>query len=371
MAGTQPHAGQLVASAPVGPAMIVEIASRAVRTALQRMTPNAIAAIKHVADNLARGTVQRAWKIVGPYGSGKSALGVVLAQLMSGPKRHEPAAQALAATAPQVAGLLASSNRLPLAVVGTRVSFGAALATAIATASKGWKKGSSLSNLFGQIDLDRQMYAKQPLDLAIGQLLDDFTNAARASGYHGVALFIDEVGKFIEYAALYPEHGDLIALQQVAEKANKANDDGLVVLAMLHQHFASYAAGVGRSLSDEWHKVAARFEEIPFDEPVERYVHFASHAMRGKPALASLPEKAQKGKELDITAYPFEEKWGGNEGKFVAVVRNSNCSSPYCRVADGQEFRTELPARVVFRLESAATMEDSEACADNGILPTT
>lgn len=253
------------------------------------VTPNAIAAIKHVADNLARETAQRAWKIVGPYGSGKSALGVMLAQLMAGPKRHAPAAQALAATAPQVAGLLATSNRLPLAVVGSRVSFGVALATAIATASKGWKKGSRLSNLIGQIDLDRQTYAKQPLNLAIGQILDDFTNAARASGYLGVALFIDEVGKFIEYAALYPEHGDLIALQQIAEKANTPHDDGLIVLAMLHQHFASYAAGVGRSLSDEWHKVAARFEEIPFDEPVERYVHFASHAMRGKPALASLP----------------------------------------------------------------------------------
>lgn len=108
-------------------------------------------------------------------------------------------------------------------------------------------------------------------------------------------------------------------------------------------------------------KMKSSFEKVLADD--------ARDVLRG--FQQRVPEKAQKGKELDITAYPFEEKWAGNEGKFVAVVRNSNCSSPYCRVADGQEFRTELQARVVFRLESAAAMEDSEACADNGILATT
>ncbi|PJO20172.1 hypothetical protein Y5A_026310 [Burkholderia glumae AU6208] len=75
-------------------------------------------------------------------------------------------------------------------------------------------------------------------------------------------LLIDEVGKFVEHAALYPDQGDLIALQQIAEHSSRAHDDKLMVVAMLHQHFASYAAGVGRALSDEWHKVASRFEEI-------------------------------------------------------------------------------------------------------------
>ncbi|WP_164673260.1 hypothetical protein, partial [Pseudomonas viridiflava] len=98
----------------------------------------------------------------------------------------------------------------------------------------------------------------------------------------------DEVGKSIEHAALYPEHGDLIALQQIAEYACTNGDDKLIVVAMLHQHFASYAAGVGRALNDEWHKVAARFEEVPFDEPVERYAHFTSNALGAMTAGSSL-----------------------------------------------------------------------------------
>jgi hypothetical protein len=54
---------------------------------------------------------------------------------------------------------------------------------------------------------------------------------------------------------------------------------------MLHQHFASYAAGVGRSLNDEWHKVASRFDEVAFDEPIERYAHFAAHAIKAKASV--------------------------------------------------------------------------------------
>lgn len=252
------------------------------------VTPNAIGALKQVGENIAKGSAQRAWKIVGPYGSGKSALGVMLAQLMSGPTQHEAAAKALSCVAPKVACLFQESKRLPLAVVGARVSFGLALATAIADLIESWTKSKAALQLSNQLDLGHQTYSNKPLNSATGQLLDDFANAARSMGHQGVVLLIDEVGKFIEHAALHPEHGDLIALQQVAERACKAGDDRIIVVAMLHQHFASYAAGVGRALNDEWHKVAARFEEVPFDEPIERYAHFAKHAIQIKPGLASL-----------------------------------------------------------------------------------
>lgn len=262
------------------------------------ITPNALGALKQIGENLAKGSAQRAWKIVGPYGSGKSALGVMLAQLMSGAEKHSPAAKALTAAAPKIAGLFRASNRLPLAVVGSRVSFGIALATTIASHMEGWAKTKATSRLSSQLDLNRQTYANKPLNAATGQLLDDFAEAACSIGHQGIVLLIDEVGKFIEYAALYPEHGDLIALQQVAEKASKAGDDKLIVVAMLHQHFASYAAGVGRALNDEWHKVAARFEEVPFDEPIERYAHFAAHAIQIKPALRSLAGLASRARGL-------------------------------------------------------------------------
>ncbi len=249
-------------------------------------TPNAIASLKQIGEAIAAGNAQRAWKIVGPYGSGKSALGVMVAQLFSGQAEHPAAWQLLNRSAPRVAALFQDSHHFPLAVVGARVSIGLALAGAVRNALSGWGPNKAAAVLRKQLDEQAGTYKSRPLNAVAGELISDFASAAAVAGYDGVVLLVDEVGKFIEHAALHPEHGDLIALQQIAEQACRTDGPSLAVVAMLHQHFASYAAGVGRSLSDEWHKVASRFEEIPFDEPIERYAHFAAHAITGKARLA-------------------------------------------------------------------------------------
>lgn len=242
------------------------------------ITPNSLNALRQISEGLAAGQAQRAWKIVGPYGSGKSAFGILLAQLMTGKTRFPAAAKALSAASPKIAKSLVGSNRFPLAVVGSRVSFGVAFANAVNDILDSLGKSKPAQKIRKKLDTQAGTYSDRPFNAAVGEMAADLTEAAKALGHDGVVLLIDEVGKFVEHAALYPEHGDLIALQQIAECACKSDDDSIAVVAMLHQHFASYAAGVGRALGDEWHKVAARFEEIPFDEPVERYGHFAKQA---------------------------------------------------------------------------------------------
>ncbi|WP_257818666.1 hypothetical protein [Burkholderia glumae] len=249
------------------------------------LTPNALSALKQIGESLTHGYAQRAWKLVGPYGSGKSALGVLLAQVMAGKAAYPKAWQALNKAAPGVARHYHDCARYPIALVGARVSIGQALAMAVGQALEGWGKSKAAAGIRRHLDVERHTYKGMPLNARVGELLDDLAVAVQAQGFRGLVLLIDEVGKFVEHAALYPDEGDLIALQQIAEHASRAHDDKLMVVAMLHQHFASYAAGVGRALSDEWHKVASRFEEIPFDEPIERYAHFASHALGVKPRL--------------------------------------------------------------------------------------
>lgn len=242
------------------------------------VTPNSLSALRQISAGLLAGQAQRAWKIVGPYGSGKSAFGILLAQLMAGKASFPVAAKALNVVAPKIAKSFVDSNRFPIAVVGSRVSFGTAFASSINSVLNSLGKSKPAQKIRKKLDSQTGTYADRPFNAAIGEMTGDLAEAAKALGYDGVILLIDEVGKFVEHAALYPEHGDLIALQQIAEYACKSDDDSVAVVAMLHQHFASYAAGVGRALGDEWHKVAARFEEIPFDEPVERYAHFAKQA---------------------------------------------------------------------------------------------
>lgn len=247
-------------------------------------TPNAVQALKQIGTALAECQSQRAWKVVGPYGSGKSALGIVLAQLLAGRDAHPAAWEMLCEASASVADLFAGSKRFALAIVGARLSIGLALEAEVHRALDGWPKGKGVNALKRHLS-EPGLYKGRPINAVAGELMHDFASVARSQGFSGTLLLVDEVGKFVEHAAMHPEAGDLIALQQLAEEACRQGDDSLAMVALQHQHFASYAAGIGRALGDEWHKVASRFEEISFDEPIERYVHFAAHALGTKPAL--------------------------------------------------------------------------------------
>jgi hypothetical protein len=252
-------------------------------------TPNAVQALKQIGTALAESRSQRAWKLVGPYGSGKSALGIVLAQLLAGRDAHPAASEMLRGASVAVADLFTSSRRFALAIVGARLSIGLALEAEIHRALEGWHQSKGVSALKRHLS-EPGLYKGRPINAVAGELMRDFASVARAQGFSGTLLLIDEVGKFVEHAAMHPEAGDLIALQQLAEEACRQGDDSLAMVVLQHQHFASYAAGIGRALGEEWHKVASRFEEIPFDEPVERYVHFATHALGTKPVLHRDPK---------------------------------------------------------------------------------
>lgn len=282
-------------------------------TANYMLTPAAAAALKKIGQGLAGNARQRAWKIVGPYGSGKTALSILLAQVISGRKAFPAAHRLLSTAAPRLVSLFEGTSRYPLAVVGSRSSIGRSVAAAVAQALATWRSKSATA-MKRALDLDAATYRSQALNACTGTLMADFAEAAQAEGHTGVLLLIDEIGKFIEHAALRPDEGDLIALQQIAEGACSPDEGPLAIVVMLHQHFASYAAGVGRALGDEWHKIASRFDEIAFDEPVERYAHFAAHALRVKPAIRDNASVAASANELYATAKKLYVLHANSEG---------------------------------------------------------
>lgn len=70
-----------------------------------------------------------------------------------------------------------------------------------------------------------------------------------------------------------------------------------------------------------------------------------------------IPEKASPKAPLDVTAYPFADKWNG-QSKAVALVP-ARCASPYSDIADGQKVGGDKPALIVFRFETAIEDEFS------------
>lgn len=274
------------------------------KAALQNymVTPAVVAALEQLGRALAAKSPQRAWKVVGPYGSGKSALGVAAGQLIAGAQHFLQIAESLAAQSPQTRALFEGPARYPVALVGSRVSLGVAFARALNVAAGAWGRSRAASAFRRKLDLAAAKYDDVAVNAAVTAMIRDFAEAALENGFAGVVVLVDELGKFVEHAALYPAEGDLMALQQLAEAACGGSDDRISVITFLHQHMSGYADGIGKALSDDWEKVASRFEEVPFDEPVERYAHFAAHALKVSTHARKLEGLAGKATELFQTA---------------------------------------------------------------------
>lgn len=118
---------------------------------------------------------------------------------------------------------------------------------------------------------------------------------------------LDELGKFLEYAALHPERQDIYFLQVLAETAARSKESPILVVGLLHQGFHAYAEQLSNPAQKEWEKVAGRFEEIVFDQPLEQASMLVANALNVR--LAKLPPGAAKeltrdmGRSLDLGWY--------------------------------------------------------------------
>jgi len=86
----------------------------------------------------------------------------------------------------------------------------------------------------------------------------------------GIALVLDEAGKFLEFAALHPSKQDVYLLQALAEFASRSGSSPFFVITIFHQGISAYAEGLSKTQQNEWEKVAGRYEEIIWHFPVEQ-----------------------------------------------------------------------------------------------------
>lgn len=97
-----------------------------------------------------------------------------------------------------------------------------------------------------------------------------------------LVVYIDEFGKFLEYAAKHEPEKELYFLQQLAEFTNDENRNVLLVNT-LHQNFEAYAEGLpSGTLKAEWKKIRGRLQELTFNEPAEQLLYLAAKRLKGK-----------------------------------------------------------------------------------------
>ena len=192
-------------------------------------------------------TGQGAFTWTGPYGTGKSSLAVVLGALLSGKR---------------------SVRGDVLNIVGEKVS--SVLLEAFPPRTRGWRllpvagRRDRPAQVIGEAISDAGLLntGKDPSKWTDSQVLRSLHEIAasnpRASG--GLAVFIDELGKFLESAAR--DGTDIHFFQQLAEIASRSGGR-LLVVGILHQAFEEYAHRLSRDTRDEWMKIQGRFVDLP------------------------------------------------------------------------------------------------------------
>jgi hypothetical protein len=220
---------------------------------------------------------RRAWRVTGDYGSGKSSFALLLANALGGRENELP---------PQLRRVIdfkklgvAPSGFLPVLATCSRQPLATTILRALhISISKAYKRGAKSKPAEY---IHRLLNAKQePSDEQIVEaVLHVNAHIISDCKGHGLLLIVDELGKFLEYAALHPHRQDVFLLQRLAETASRSGSEPIFVVCLLHQGFNAYSDQLNQSAQREWEKVAGRFDEIIFNQPVEQVAHLITSAL--------------------------------------------------------------------------------------------
>lgn len=222
-------------------------------------------------------TSQGAFTWTGPYGSGKSSLAVVLGALLNGKGDLRGEAQTIVGT--KVSSLLLEAfpprrrGWCVLPVAGRRDRPAQVIGEAITDADL--LKADRVSSTWSEKEVLRA-------------LEDIAARHPRAGG--GLAVFIDELGKFLESAAR--DGTDIHLFQQLAEMASRSGGR-LLVVGILHQAFEEYAHRLSRDTRDEWAKIQGRFVDLPINTDRNEQIDLLARAIESDCRIESAQALAE------------------------------------------------------------------------------
>ena len=220
---------------------------------------------------------RRAWRVTGDYGSGKSSFALLVANVLAG-RDNSQLPQIVRAFDFKKLGV-ARPVYVPVLVTCSRKSLATSLLAALHGAVASVYQKGAKSKLAEEID--ELLNAKtEPNDEEVIETILDVNSQLITDGKgQGLLIIVDELGKFLEFAAVNPDRRDVFLLQGLAEAASRSGNEPLFVLCMLHQGFNAYADQLNQSAQREWEKVAGRFEEIVFNQPVEQVGQLIASAL--------------------------------------------------------------------------------------------
>lgn len=241
---------------------------------------------ERVVEGLRAESGHRAWRMTGDYGSGKSSFALLLAHTFAGrdgfPAKIKQAFdfRSHGVTQPRLVPVLSTCSRRPISM--------SILEALHHTLCRLYVRGSRqklISELEALVQANQEPSEEQIITIirrVNAQIIADEKG-------RGLLLILDELGKFLEFAAQNPHRQDIFLLQRLAETATRSADAPLFVICLLHQGFGAYSNVLDQSSQREWEKVAGRFEEIVFNQPTEQIVQLVASALNVR--VGSLPKE--------------------------------------------------------------------------------
>lgn len=235
---------------------------------------------------------QRAWRVTGDYGSGKSSLALLLANLVSREATALPKHLRHLQRDPALAG--GKQKLLPVLVTGAREPIALVLLRSLAGALD--QNVDRRMALRSRTQIHEALQTPHKLeDTKVVKWVEAAARELHERGlYRGIFIVLDELGKLLEFAALNPERQDIYFLQQLAEISARSGEACLFTVGLLHQGFGVYAGKLSDAGQREWEKVAGRFEEVVFSQPLSQVATLAAAALEFKetPLLRGWKSKA-------------------------------------------------------------------------------
>lgn len=272
------------------------------------ISPQILSCINRILTCLNPTSGQRAWRITGDYGTGKSAFALALAHLLSGNLQALPAPFQQFQKTTQLIG---NKGLLPLLVTGARESLATALLRGLVellrrhgTLPDAQKFARKLERRIGQ---DGSQFIT---DSEVIEALDTVIELVSNRKHKGIFLVLDELGKFLEFAAMHPERQDVYLLQRIAEHATRSGSAPFIIVGILHQGFTAYADRLSQSIQREWEKIAGRYEEVLFSQPLTYMAGLVSQALNVN--QKKLPKSTITDAKADMAAI-LELGWYGSE----------------------------------------------------------
>ena len=248
------------------------------------VTPHGRYCTERLAKGLRPNATERAWRLTGNYGTGKSSFALLLAHWFSGNTRflHKNVGAILDYAS---FGITERPHYLPVLITGSREPMGRAVLRALVRLmdqqyTRGGRAAlineiaAAVERGVGFTDADVVRWTER----VNAKLIKD-------GKANGLLILLDELGKFLEHAAYNPQQQDIFLLQKLAEAASASGREPLFVVGILHQGFNAYADNLGQAAQREWEKVAGRFEEILFNQPLVQTAQLIAAALRVREAM--------------------------------------------------------------------------------------